>query len=319
MRFYPIKFKEGERLDNFDLVHKLYSDLDFSSFIARDVRNNLRLQIEIPHTEIGVQKLIERSNVLANSANNGFIRQTLASGSLSVYNSILPLELLPPTSLKDLCKERKLSSERVGEIVTQILTAAEQLMAENIALPDISINSVYFTGSRIVIDYVKSVEKQEFLKKFAKIIVKISEDDQLAKQLIEQFPINEPDYDFFNTKSRIISILGKSASGKYLPVSNVTVKCPGCGNEYVVSAGVCKPCNINLLTGMPIEDDSKKKKKKRKSKEEKNFSWLVVLSVLIAIFAVFSKVLGISWILWTIFLGVSFALLVVIFIALIGT
>ena len=61
------------------------------------------------------------------------------------------------------------------------------------------------------------------------------------------------------------------------------------------------------------------KKKKKKVKKERNFTWVVVFSAIIAIFAVFSKTLGMSWLLWTIFTGGCFAILIVLFIVILGS
>ena len=312
---YPRNIKTGERLGDYELMVFIGSDEDISSFVARNVLTNLRLQIDIPHTEVGLAELKKRREILLTLADVPNVRHLANIGQPTTPADVLTLELLPPVSLKQyIKKEGKFEPSKVGEILSQILMTVEKILERNVPLPAISADNVYFAGSVVKIDYQRSVERPEFVKNIAKFIVKISKDAELAKTLVEQLPIDAPDFDFIHSKTRIISLLGKSISGRHLITKDITVKCPVCQTEYVASVGVCKKCNVNLLTGLPIEDESAKKKRKKKPKEERSYAWVLVLSALIALFAVFSKILGISWLLWTVFTGVCFAILVVLFV-----
>ncbi len=326
MTFYPLNFKKGERLNEYELydciddkIEKNAETKDILTFSARDTNSNLRLTLEIPVSEAG-SKIIERKRDILNKIKDlPYVRKPIPQKSFDSSSNLLALEVLPPENLRKRIENKvKFQSEKLGEILYQLFTFANNLQKTGIELPEITIDNVYIAASKIIVDYMKPVAFDEFVANLAKIIALITENEKLAKILIEQLPTEEEYLDFNHIKARMISIIGGKAENQNFSLDEITVKCPECSTEYVLSANVCKKCNINLLTGLKL-DTSKPDAFARKKGGSFKISALVILSGLISVFAVFSKALGISWMLWTLITGVAFVVLVIIFIVIMGT
>ncbi|MCD4658258.1 MAG: hypothetical protein K8S87_12040 [Planctomycetes bacterium] len=327
MTFYPLNFKKGERLNEYELYEctddnctdYAEENKNILTFSARDTNSNLLLSLEIPVSDAGNEIILQKRYILNKIKDIPYVRKLIPQKSFDSSNNLLALELLPPENLrKHIENKGKFQPEKLGEIVCQLLTLAKNLQNMNIELPKISVDNIYISASKIIVDYANPVTFDEFVADLAKIIALITENEKLAKILIEQLPVDEGNKNFKHVKARIISIIGGKAENQNFSLDEATVKCPECGTEYVLSANVCKKCNINLLTGTKL-DAGKTELFKRKKAGSSKISALVILGALVSVFAVFSKALGISWMLWTLITGVAFVVLVIIFLIVMGT
>ena len=318
MSFYPVKFKKGERINEYELFDCLSETPDILTFIARDVNSNMRINLEIPVSEKGASEINAKRHVLQKTADIPYLRKLVSQKAYDASGNLLALEMLPPENLRQhVANKGRFKIEKLREILCEILSLADKLQKRNIELPAISLDNVYLSASKVVIDYKTSAKYTEFIESFGKIIAVIADDEKLAELLIYQLPIEQHEIDFNHVKARMISIIGGKAENENFSLDTNTVKCPGCNTEYVLSANFCKKCNINLLTGLKV--DACKYKKHKKQGSSGYISAIVILCALISIFAVFSKVLGISWMLWTVITGIAFAFLVIMFIVFMGS
>lgn len=241
------------------------------------------------------------------------------------FAGYMACEIVPlPSVIDRLRAGETVSAAHAIGILDAVLDVLDRCQRQAVPPPDLAQPCIFQVGERICVEGVGTDVWDAVMPKLKALAGALGREgeecDETAENLgIVAFAESLPDRPCAFSARHLRSLLSRltaatAPSGRLRSAQwrDIHVTCPGCHVEYVLAAGVCRKCRIDLFSGGAIDADHPQRQPRRLWPRVSSLTTWIVAAGMLGFFAVVASVFGWPWVLATVGMGALLAVAAVL-------